>query len=42
MGQLLRAMNFCVSRDGFAAAENQTLEVPFGLPNPERLFKRPT
>jgi dihydrofolate reductase len=38
MGQLLRVMNFCVSRDGVAAAENQTLEMPFGLPNPERLF----
>ncbi|WP_031517703.1 dihydrofolate reductase family protein [Streptomyces sp. NRRL F-5123] len=38
MGQLLRVMNFCVSQDGFAAAENQSLELPFGLPHPERLF----
>ncbi|MGW5351585.1 dihydrofolate reductase family protein [Streptomyces sp. NPDC004031] len=38
MGQLLRVMNFCVARDGVAAAENQSLEMPFGLPHPERLF----
>ncbi|MFD7880335.1 dihydrofolate reductase family protein [Streptomyces sp. NPDC059766] len=38
--QLLRVMNFCVSRDGIAAGpgEAQSLEEPFGLPRPERLF----
>ncbi|MFE2584832.1 dihydrofolate reductase family protein [Streptomyces sp. NPDC059378] len=38
--QLLRVMNFCVSRDGIAAGpgEAQSLEEPFGLPLPERLF----
>ncbi|SHN15669.1 dihydrofolate reductase family protein [Actinacidiphila paucisporea] len=38
MDQLLRVMNFCVSRDGVAAGEAQSLEEPFGLPHPERLF----
>jgi dihydrofolate reductase len=38
MGQLLRVMNFCVSRDGVGAAENQSLERPFGLPDPDVLL----
>ncbi|MFD8596708.1 dihydrofolate reductase family protein [Kitasatospora sp. NPDC059646] len=40
MNQLLRVMNFNVSSDGIAAGpgDQQTLERPFGLDRPERLF----
>jgi dihydrofolate reductase len=40
MDQLLRVMNFNISRDGIGAGpdERQSLEQPFGLPAPERLF----
>ncbi|MFJ9348217.1 dihydrofolate reductase family protein [Streptomyces sp. NPDC101237] len=38
MEQLLKVMNFCVSSDGVAAGEHQTLERPFGLDGAERLF----
>ncbi|WP_206422556.1 hypothetical protein [Nocardioides pantholopis] len=38
MTQLLRVQNFNVSSDGIGAGEGQTLEQPFGLPAPERLF----
>ncbi|MFF8770177.1 dihydrofolate reductase family protein [Kitasatospora sp. NPDC015120] len=40
MTQLLRVQNFNVSADGIAAgaSEDQTLERPFGLDRPERLF----
>ncbi|GAA2797549.1 dihydrofolate reductase family protein [Streptomyces showdoensis] len=40
MGQLLRVMNFNVSRDGIGAGPDQlqSLESPFGLPHAERLF----
>ena len=38
MEQLLRVMNFCVSSDGIAAGEDQTLEKPFGHVDPGRLF----
>lgn len=40
MDQLLRVMNFNVSSDGIGAgaSADQSLESPFGLPHPERLF----
>lgn len=38
MAQLLRLQNFNVSADGVAAGADQTRELPFGLPEPERLF----
>ncbi|MFI5972679.1 dihydrofolate reductase family protein [Streptomyces sp. NPDC051452] len=38
MDQLLRVMNFNVSSDGIGAGEHQSLERPFGLDGPERLF----
>ncbi|GGP31916.1 dihydrofolate reductase family protein [Streptomyces melanogenes] len=40
MTQLLRVQNFNVSSDGIGAgaAEDQSLESPFGLPNPGELF----
>ena len=38
MNQLLRVQNFNVSRDGFGAGENQSLERPFGHANPGEMF----
>ncbi|MEW2530519.1 dihydrofolate reductase family protein [Streptomyces sp. NPDC047071] len=38
MGQLLRVQNFNVSRDGFGAGENQSLERPFGDADPGKMF----
>lgn len=38
MGQLLRVQNFTVSRDGFGAGENQSLERPFGDADPWALM----
>ncbi|KAA9154519.1 deaminase [Amycolatopsis acidicola] len=38
MGQLLRVQNFTVSRDGFGAGEDQSLERPFGHADPGELF----
>ncbi|MFE4059536.1 dihydrofolate reductase family protein [Streptomyces sp. NPDC059096] len=38
MDQLLRVMNFNVSSDGIGAGEHQSLDQPFGLDRPERLF----
>ncbi|WP_377273213.1 dihydrofolate reductase family protein [Peterkaempfera sp. SMS 1(5)a] len=38
MSQLLRVMNFTVSRDGYGAGEHQSLERPFGHANPEEMF----
>ncbi len=38
MAQLLRVQNFCISSDGIAAGENQTLERPFGDVEPGELF----
>ncbi|CCG02203.1 dihydrofolate reductase family protein [Blastococcus saxobsidens] len=38
MGQLLRVQNFTVSRDGFGAGENQSLERPFGHADPGELM----
>ena len=38
MAQLLRVQNFNVSRDGFGAGENQTLERPFGHADPGTIF----
>lgn len=37
MDQLLKVMNFCVSRDGIGAGEDQSLERPFGHVDPGRL-----
>jgi len=34
VGQLLRVRKFTVSRDGFGAGEGQSLERPFGHPDP--------
>lgn len=36
--QLLRVQNFSVSRDGFGAGENQTLDRPFGHADPASMF----
>ncbi|RST07475.1 deaminase [Streptomyces sp. WAC07149] len=36
--QLLRVQNFNVSRDGFGAGENQSLERPFGDADPGTMF----
>jgi hypothetical protein len=36
--QLLRVQNFNVSRDGFGAGENQSLERPFGHADPGTMF----
>jgi dihydrofolate reductase len=36
--QLLRVQNFTVSRDGFGAGDNQSLERPFGHADPEALM----
>jgi len=38
VNQLLRVQNFNVSRDGFGAGENQSLERPFGHANPGEMF----
>lgn len=38
MAQLLRVQNFPVSRDGFGAGENQSLERPFGDADPGDMF----
>ena len=38
MVQLLRVQNFNVSRDGFGAGENQSLERPFGHADPGDMF----
>jgi dihydrofolate reductase len=38
VAQLLRVQNFNVSRDGFGAGENQTLERPFGHADPGTIF----
>jgi dihydrofolate reductase len=38
LSQLLRVQNFTVSRDGFGAGENQTLERPFGHADPGELM----
>lgn len=38
MPQLLRVQNFTVSRDGFGAGENQTLDRPFGHADPGDMF----
>ena len=38
MPQLLRVQNFVVSRDGFGAGENQTLERPFGDADPAAMM----
>lgn len=38
MAQLLRVQNFNVSRDGFGAGENQSLERPFGHADPGDMF----
>ena len=36
--QLLRVQNFCVSRDGYGAGDNQSLEHPFGHADPGDLI----
>ncbi|GAA0938255.1 dihydrofolate reductase family protein [Pseudonocardia zijingensis] len=38
MTPLLRVQNFTVSRDGFGAGENQSLERPFGHADPGTMF----
>jgi dihydrofolate reductase len=38
VAQLLRVQNFTVSRDGFGAGENQSLERPFGDADPGDMF----
>ncbi|WP_030429921.1 dihydrofolate reductase family protein [Allokutzneria albata] len=38
MTQLLKVQNFVVSRDGFGAGENQSLERPFGHADPGEMF----
>jgi dihydrofolate reductase len=38
VGQLLRVQNFTISRDGFGAGENQSLEHPFGHADPGEIF----
>ena len=38
MSQLLRVQNFTVSRDGFGAGDNQSLERPFGDADPGDMF----
>jgi dihydrofolate reductase len=38
VSQLLRVQNFTVSRDGFGAGENQSLERPFGDADPGDMF----
>jgi len=38
MSQLVKVQNFCVTRDGFGAGEDQTLERPFGHANPGDMF----
>jgi dihydrofolate reductase len=38
MPQLLKVQNFTVSRDGFGAGENQTMERPFGDADPGGMF----
>lgn len=38
MDQLLRVQNFNISRDGFGAGEHQSLESPFGHPDPGAMF----